>query len=81
MLTCLWFINMYVCVLGYEPQGGKSEAGVACGNARETSSAGKWKYDGIFPSLSVITQDTIKSLVKIEAIIIIMRQNSRYKYY
>lgn len=35
------------------PQGGKVDAGVACGNARETSSGGKSKYEGMFPILSV----------------------------
>lgn len=34
------------------PQGGKVEAGVACGNATETSSAGKLKYEGIFEFIS-----------------------------
>jgi hypothetical protein len=39
----------------YLPEGGKVEAGVACGNAKETSSGGKSKYEGIFTFLSSVT--------------------------
>jgi len=46
------------------PQGGKVDAGVACGNARETSSGGKSKYEGMFPIFLSVTTKNVKIIIE-----------------